>query len=239
MLFSGVQNTSLIDFPGRVATTVFTGGCNFRCPYCHNPAAVTNLGNITKERILQLLTTRAGRVNAIVVSGGEPTIHKDLPDFMVELRNLDFYIKLDTNGSNPDMLEYLIKEGLVDYVAMDVKTDPECYPIALWSNAGRHGAVAEAIKILRDSSLQHEFRVTCADPFVTQKHFASIVSHVGDSPLYLQKVKLDGNVLDPIFFEFGNGYGLEDFEIDRLQAMAGSNCVIRGREGQASGASPK
>ena len=130
MLISGLQKTTLLDYPGHVACTVFTGGCNFRCPFCHNSSLVLPeriLGGMTEDEILAFLKKRVGVLDGVAITGGEPLLHKDMPDFLRKIRELGYKIKLDSNGSFPDMLEHIVKEGLVDRVAMDIKNAPELY----------------------------------------------------------------------------------------------------------------
>ncbi len=130
MKILGLQKLTLLDFPGRVAAIVFTGGCNFRCPFCQNSSLVLapqTVQEISEEEFRQFLRKRQGLLDGICVTGGEPTLHVDLPDFLASIRDAGYLVKLDTNGTNPDMLESLLADGLLDYVAMDVKAGPENY----------------------------------------------------------------------------------------------------------------
>lgn len=130
MLISGLNKTTLLDYPGRVAATVFTGGCNFRCPFCHNAGLVLrplSQESYTEEEVLAFLRKRRGILTGVCITGGEPTIQQDLPDFVRRIKELGLQVKLDTNGSHPQMLAELIKEGLLDYVAMDIKNSPQRY----------------------------------------------------------------------------------------------------------------
>ena len=129
MLIQGLQKLTLLDYPGYIACTVFTGGCNMRCPFCHNGSLALGQGglNISTEELLAFLDSRAGRLEGVCISGGEPTLHPDLPDLIREIKSRGFKVKLDTNGTNPEMLLSLINDGLLDYVAMDVKNSPEKY----------------------------------------------------------------------------------------------------------------
>ena len=131
MLIKGLQKVSLLDYPGKIACTLFLGGCNFRCPYCHNGSLVLTerMGeSISVEDFLAFLDSRVGRLQGVCVSGGEPTLQADLPLLLAEIKARGFLVKLDTNGTNPEMLLGLINDGLVDYVAMDIKNSPEKYP---------------------------------------------------------------------------------------------------------------
>ena len=130
MLISGLNKTTLLDYPGRVAATVFTGGCNFRCPFCHNGGLVLSpltQEHYTEEEIFDFLKKRQNILGGVCITGGEPTIQQDLPDFIRKIKGLGLAVKLDTNGSHPRMLEELIQEKLVDYVAMDIKNAPGRY----------------------------------------------------------------------------------------------------------------
>ena len=128
MFISGLQKLTLLDYPGRVACTVFTGGCNFRCPFCHNAPLVLpeRLAQDTdEEQVLAFLKRRTGILDGVAITGGEPLIHKEIPAFLEKVKTLGFSIKLDTNGSFPEMLERIVRAGLVDRVAMDIKNCPE------------------------------------------------------------------------------------------------------------------
>ncbi len=130
MVIGGLQRFSLIDFPGRISAIVFTQGCNLRCRYCHNPELVdpaSYCDSLSEREVLRFLQSRTGRVQGLVITGGEPTIHPDLPRFCREVRALGYQIKLDTNGTNPDLLESMIADGLVDYLAVDVKGPPSAF----------------------------------------------------------------------------------------------------------------
>ena len=129
MLIKGLQKLTLLDYPGQIACTVFTAGCNMRCPFCHNGGLALGEGGeeISTEELLAFLDSRRGRLTGVCVSGGEPTLHRDLPELLREIKSRGFAVKLDTNGTNPEMLEGLIVDGLVDYVAMDIKNSPKRY----------------------------------------------------------------------------------------------------------------
>src|SRR5574344_1116419 len=122
MIIGGFQKSSLIDYPGMISAIIFTKGCNFKCPYCHNPELFENTSSdlIKPDDVLSFLSTRKGKLDGVVVTGGEPTLQHDLKDFIKEIKDMDFLVKLDSNGTNPEMLKELINENLVDYVAMDI-----------------------------------------------------------------------------------------------------------------------
>lgn len=130
MRIGGLQKVTLLDYPGKVACTVFLPGCNLRCPYCHNPSLVLpgqETENISPESLLAFLNTRRGKLDGVCVTGGEPTLHRDLPELLGQIRDLCFSVKLDTNGTNPEMLASLLQTGVLDYVAMDIKNSPARY----------------------------------------------------------------------------------------------------------------
>ncbi len=165
MKIGGYQSVSLCDFEGHVAAVVFTQGCNFRCPFCHNasllPAEVDPAHLIPEEHVLDRLRLRHGFIDAVVVSGGEPTLQPDLPRFLRILRRMEFLVKLDTNGSRPEILRVLLREGLLDYVAMDIKAPWPKYGILAGVSVPTH-SITESIRLIADSGLPHEFRTTLA-----------------------------------------------------------------------------
>lgn len=227
MRIGGLHKTTLLDFPGKIGALVFTRGCNFRCPYCHNAHLLREGPCLPPEEVLDFLRRRRGVLQGVVVSGGEPTLHPvGLEAFCAAAKSLGYAVKLDTNGSRPAVLRALLAGGLLDYVAMDVKTRPAHYPAAL-ENAGDN--VLESISLLRRSGTAHEFRVACAAPLVTAESFAGIMEAVGThAPLYLQALRLE-NALEPEFFT-GPGRALTLEEMEKLAAMAreaGARCELR------------
>ena len=150
----GMQKTTMVDYPGRVATTLFTGGCNFRCPYCHNGDLIVGLNDIkpyTKDDIFDHLHKRRNVLDGVVISGGEPTLNRDLPDFIRQIKLLGYKVKLDTNGTNPDMLRSLVKDRFVDYVAMDIKQCRTKYADIVHADEFDLDAIAESVEILKAS----------------------------------------------------------------------------------------
>ena len=176
MKIYGLQKMTLLDFPGRVACTVFLGLCDFRCPYCHNFELVdgTAVPLMEEEEFFSFLSKRKGLLDGVAVTGGEPTIHADLPEFVRRIRSLGFPVKLDTNGYHPDMLRRLLEEKLNDYAAMDIKNSPEKYA----STAGREtldlSPVRESIALLMGSGTDYEFRTTVVKEFHEQRDFEEI-----------------------------------------------------------------
>ena len=163
MKIYGLQKTTLVDYPGHVATTLFTGGCNFRCPYCHNGDLVIGLEDIepyAMEDIFSHLQKRKDVLDGVVISGGEPTLQADLPDFIRQIKELGYLVKLDTNGTNPAMLRSLVEEGLVDYVAMDIKHSRAKYASISHAADDSLEAIAASVDYLKEGHVDYEFRTT-------------------------------------------------------------------------------
>lgn len=203
MNIKGIHKTSLIDFPGSISTIIFSGGCNLRCRYCHNPELACNscgLQGYTNEEAISFIQSRTHLIDGVVLSGGEPTLSPRLKDFILLLKDMNLRVKLDTNGFQPKKVEELISEDLLDYVAMDVKTSPEKYHL-LTGNNTPFDAIINTLDIVRDSDVPYELRTTCVPEFVTMDDFFSIheqVHHV--SAYYLQQFVND-NTLDSSFHQ--------------------------------------
>ncbi|MDI9569722.1 MAG: anaerobic ribonucleoside-triphosphate reductase activating protein [Pseudomonadota bacterium] len=169
MKIGGWRRFSLIDYPGRIGAVVFTQGCNFRCPYCHNPELVDprRFGKtIPAEDILAFLSGRRGKLDAVTVTGGEPTLQRGLADFLTRVKEMGFLVKLDTNGAAPAILARLLEKGLVDYIAMDVKGPLDKYA-AITGVAVDAGVIVASVSLISASGIAHEFRTTLAAPFLT------------------------------------------------------------------------
>ena len=176
MKIQGLQKMTLLDYPGKVACTVFLGGCNFRCPFCHNGELLeADAGQIMDaEAFLQFLSKRKGLLDAVCVSGGEPTLQQDLPELLKKIKAMGYLTKLDTNGSRPQVLKELVSRGLVDYVAMDIKNSPAGY--AQTSGAAvKMENIEESIRFLLSGSVDYEFRTTV----VAQLHDAASILEMG------------------------------------------------------------
>ena len=209
MLVSGLQKLSLLDYPGKVACVVFTPGCNLRCGFCHNPEFVlpekllSIKASFLKEReFFDFLEKRKGILDAVSICGGEPTMHRDLPDFCRRIKELGFLVKLDTNGSHPEVLARLLKAKLVDYVAMDVKH--------IWSKyqeiTGRGIEILkyqESIKIIIDSAPDYEFRTTVIDGVHSREDILEMASYIQNAKIYYLQNYRPGEVLDPSFIRLG------------------------------------
>lgn len=180
---------SMVDYDGKIACTVFTGGCNFRCPFCHNASLVlgSDRQNIDEREVLAYLAKRRGLVDALVISGGEPTLQYDLEDFIRKVKRLGYLVKLDTNGTNPDVIEHLISEGLLDYIAMDVKNSAKKYQITVDRQVDI-GVIERSIEIIKNSGVEYEFRTTLIREFHTEDDISKIADMIsGAERYYMQK----------------------------------------------------
>jgi pyruvate formate lyase activating enzyme len=197
-MFRGIQKISLIDYPGKLCCILFTGGCNFRCPYCHNPELVTGyekLPVIEEKDILDFLKKRKGLLDAVEITGGEPTIHKNLPGFISNVKDLNYSVKLDTNGTNPEMLSSLIQKGLIDYSAMDIKGTPEKYSEIARVEVDL-GKISESVKILMESKIPYEFRTTVFPEFFGEEDAEKIGKWIEGARLYILQKPGSGKTLD-------------------------------------------
>ena len=177
MRIGGLQKLTLLDYPGKVACTVFLSGCNLRCPYCHNPALVlpeqSNAPGMPEPEVFAFLEQRKGKLDGICITGGEPTMQPELPGFLEKLRGLGYAIKLDTNGTNPGMLNGLLRDGILNYVAMDIKNSPSRYAEAC-GGADVLSKVRESADLLLNSPTDYEFRTTVCKPLHTEKEMEEI-----------------------------------------------------------------
>ena len=177
MKIVGIQKLTLLDYPGKVACTVFLDGCNFRCPFCHNAELLSADVEpvMTVEALLRFLQKRQGILEGVCITGGEPTIHPELPGLIRSIRELGFAVKLDTNGYRPQTLRGILEEGLVDYVAMDLKSSPEGYGEAVGLSVPDLGRVGESIRLLLRSGVDFELRTTVVKPI----HCAQTIQNMG------------------------------------------------------------
>lgn len=257
----GFQKSSLIDYPEKISAIIFTQGCNFRCPYCHNPellriinshisasylggeadfqrerktANVRNSGegclnqkrmaggslNISNsyklesqtntQEIINFLNSRIGKLDGVVITGGEPTLHKDLPDFIKEIKALGFAVKLDTNGTNPNMLSDLMSKSLIDYVAMDIKAPIEKYEEIVCTKVNTEN-IQKSINILKKSGIEHEFRTTVVKSQLSINDFEKIGMLIKDAPKYYLQRFLPSKTLNENFLD-EHTYTDEEFE---------------------------
>lgn len=216
MLISGLQKLTLLDYPGTVACTVFTGGCNFRCPFCHNAALVLPelMGQDTdEEQVLAFLKRRQGVLDGVAITGGEPLLHKDIGIFLEKVRALGYKIKLDTNGSFPDRLQELISAGLVDRVAMDIKNAPELYAKTVGLPSLDLASIERSKELLLRGDVDYEFRTTVVKGLHTRESIIGAAKWIaGAKEYYLQQFKDSGNV---IAIE-----GLSEYNEQEMHALA-------------------
>lgn len=226
MRIAGFQKLTLLDFPNRVACIIFTQGCNYKCPYCHNSGLLghKDIELIDENEIFSYLNKRKGVIDGLVISGGEPTIQKDLLIFMKRVKDLGFQIKLDTNGSNPDVVEEIIRENLVDYIAMDIKNTLGEYKDVtdVKPNVEK---LKRSIELIKNSNIDHEFRTTIIKNIHDINIIKKICSYVDGDKMFLQNFEKSENVL---------GRHLEPFSEEELiqinKEMKGKypNVKIRG-----------
>ena len=176
MKIQGLQKMTLLDYPGRVACTVFLGGCDFRCPFCHNFELVSGSmpEALAEEEFFAFLAKRRGLLDGVAITGGEPCLRKDLPDFIATIREAGFAVKLDTNGNHPQMLARLTESGLVDYVALDIKNSPGKYAKTIGLPEIDLGPIDESIKLLMHGDVDYEFRTTVIREFHEARDFGEI-----------------------------------------------------------------
>ena len=212
MEIAGLQKTTLLDYPGKVACTVFLPGCNLRCPFCHNASLVLNPGpgQMSEEAFFAFLTKRRGILDGVCVTGGEPTLHRELPEFLAKIRGMGFSVKLDTNGTRPEVLRQILDRGLVDYVAMDIKAGPEHYAEAC-GGVDALNPVRESVALLMDSGVDYEFRTTCVHPIHTPEDMAQLASWLRGAKRYFLQAFVDsGDLVSP---------GVEGLSREEMQAL--------------------
>ena len=234
-MIAGLQKMTLLDFPGKVACTLFLQGCNWRCPFCHNSGLLScpAEASMETEAFLRFLQSRKGLLDGVCISGGEPTLQKDLPALMESIRQMGYAIKLDTNGSRPEVLRNLAEKKLVDYVAMDIKNSPSMYAQTCGIPYMDMGPIEESIQYLVPSSLPHEFRTTLVHPLHSDnsvlemgKWLASLVPGKKPEKLFLQRFQDRDTVL------FAGFAAPTEDDILRWKAMLApyvQDVVIRGK----------
>jgi len=223
MKIGGLQKNSLIDFPNTLACVVFTSGCNFICPYCHNPELVAGSGNgagtlIGESELFAFLEKRKNLLDGVVITGGEPTLHGDLLGFCEKIKALGYKIKLDSNGTNPQMLSFLFENRLVDFISMDIKTSLAQYHLAAGSNFSE-SLLSESISLVMDKAPGYEFRTTCIRPFVSKHNIKDIGEMISGASRYvLQQCSKNVTVLDPEFLKDESRF-FTDQEIQELKTL--------------------
>ncbi len=232
MRFGGLQKNSLIDYPGKVSCVLFLAGCNFDCPYCHNPRLVKcDTGSsslIEDDAIFGFLEHRHGLLDGVVISGGEPTLQEDLAFLCDKIKGMGYDVKLDTNGSRPEVVRELIDRGLVDYVAMDIKTDLAQYAQSIGRGCGPE-TILESIQVIMASSLPYEFRTTCVRPIVDAPAIENIAKLIRGAKRYTLQQFNQTAILHPEFFRTRQpGYDQEELRAIRsIAARWVEHCDIR------------
>lgn len=220
MIIGGLQKNSLIDYASKISCVIFTAGCNFHCPYCHNPELVNPpFTEINQEEIFRFLEKRKSLLGGVVITGGEPTLQKNLIEFCKKVKALGYPIKLDTNGSHPKIIRCLIETSQIDYIAMDIKTAPDQY-MPFISKTISEDTILESIQLIKNSGVSHEFRTTCVKPFVDEDIIKEISLSIDGADLFvLQHANITNTVLDPEFFE-DVAWKCSDPEIKSFQDIA-------------------
>lgn len=222
MKIYGFNKTTLLDYPGKLAATVFLGGCNFKCPFCHNSSLVflpASLDIISEDTIINTLIARKGILEGVCITGGEPTLSPDLGAFIKKIKDLGFLVKLDTNGSNPARLKELVHMGLVDYVAMDIKNTKEKYKYTAGLSSSNLNSIWESVDFLLSGNVDYEFRTTVVKELHTPSDLLDIGVWIkGAKAFYLQAYEDSGDVIVPGFSSYSKKE-LHEF-CDMLQPYA-------------------
>ncbi len=215
MQIHGFNKTTLLDYPKHLAATVFLGGCNMRCPYCHNASLATRPGSqptIPEQEVLSYLAKRKGILEGICITGGEPTLYPELTDFIIRVKELGLKVKLDTNGTNPRLLKALVADSLIDYIAMDIKNSKEKYLLTIGLTNGNLDPILESVDYLLTSPIDYEFRTTIVKEYHDREDMLSIGGWItGARAYYLQSFQDSGDILLP---------GLHSHSRDTLEEYA-------------------
>jgi pyruvate formate lyase activating enzyme len=210
----GFQKTCLIDYPGKVASLIFLPLCTFRCPYCHNPDLINNFNEIEtipEKKIIDFLEKRKGWIDALVISGGEPTLHKEIFDFLKKVKKLDILTKIDTNGTNPVVIKELIDRKLIDFVAMDIKAPLEKYDKITKTKVNKK-LIQSSVDIIKNSNIDYEFRITVVPELITKEDLIKIGTWLkGSKKFCIQQFNSKNKLLDPKF-ENKPSYSAQELE---------------------------
>ena len=228
MKIKGLQKLTLLDYPGRLAATVFLGGCNFRCPFCHNASLVVRNDEreISEDELFAFLESRRGKLSGVCITGGEPTLNPSLPSFISRIRALGYSIKLDTNGTNPDMLEALVRDGLVDYVAMDIKSSIAQYGKVAGVPGLDTASVERSIDFLLSGTVEYEFRTTLVRELHTADDIDAIGQRIkGARAYFIQPFKDSGDLIEDGFSSYSEAEILALLDIAKMHIP---NAQIRG-----------
>ena len=212
MIIDGFEELTLLDYPEHLACMIFTRGCNFKCPYCQNSSLIRynkEPGKFSEEEILQFLEKRKGKLEGIVISGGEPTIQVGLKDFIKKVKELGFLVKLDTNGSNPKVIKELLDENLVDYIAMDIKNDLDNYEVVTDCKVNTK-AIKESINLISKSKIDYEFRTTIMKECHKLSNLRKILELIKNKKYYIQNFEVSDDVINK---------SLSSFSTDELKGI--------------------
>lgn len=231
MNIQGLQKLTLLDYPEKVACTIFTAGCNFRCPFCHNASLVSHIDmekNIPVEKVLAFLKKRFGVLDGICISGGEPLLQPDLEEFIFQVKEMGYFVKLDTNGSNSHLLRYLVEKKLLDYVAMDIKNAPAKYGITIGIAEYNLEDVLRSVDFLLSEAVPYEFRTTVVREFHKREDFAAIGRWIkGARRYYLQNFQDSGDLIRPGLRAYTRDILVQALEVVRRNVP---NAELRGME---------
>ena len=202
MLIGGLHKLSLIDYPGKLSAVIFTRGCNFRCPYCHNPELIESNGGdiIEEDKILSFLDERKGKLDGVVVTGGEPTLQSEIVEFLERIKRLGFFVKLDTNGSYPERIKELIDRKLLDYIAMDIKAPLYKYNRTTLTSIDTE-RIVESIHLIMNSGIDYEFRTTVVRSLLSRDDFPKIGEMIKSAKLFVLQEFRPTKTLEPDFLK--------------------------------------
>jgi pyruvate formate lyase activating enzyme len=238
MIIGGLEKLTLLDYPEHLAAIIFTQGCNFRCHYCYNPLLVLprngsdekekGMSAFSPQNLFLFLRERVGRLEGVVITGGEPTLHPDLPEFISDIKKLGYLVKLDSNGTNPEMLSRLIKAKLIDYIAMDIKAPWERYEEVVGAALDCH-KLQKSVKIIKESGLPYEFRTTVVPGLLKPADFHLMGEAIkGAGKWYLQSFKSDTDLVNPAYRSQAAYTGQEMAELAAIGRNYVDLCVVRG-----------
>jgi len=230
MKIAGFQKFSLIDYPGKISAIIFTQGCNFRCPFCHNPELVNPelfADTLDENSVLSFLKRRVAKLDGVVITGGEPLLQHDLVEFIERIKEIGYLIKLDTNGSYPEILKQLLAKNLIDYIAMDIKAPLEKYPNVVKTDAYTE-KIMESVKIILNSNIDYEFRTTVVKDLLTEDDLICIAKLIRGAKRYVLQKFVISKIFDNSFAS-----NVECFSDDELNTIRDeikkyvSECIIR------------
>lgn len=232
IVLGGIQKNSMIDYPGKISCVIFLSGCNFNCPYCHNPDLARGCQScpheLDQDDLFRFLEARRSFLDGVVISGGEPTLQPGLKRLCQQIKAMGYRIKIDTNGSRPQVIAHLIDAHVVDYIAMDLKTDPARYAPLIVRRADPEAIIASA-RLIMDSGIDYEFRTTCIKPLVNTETLDAITRLIEGASLFALQQCRDQHVLHPEFFK-AQPRRLTDADLLQFQQIAATrvqSCVVR------------